>query len=144
MSQGSLEFFYIDVFKRLEHEVIGVGYRDLMNPSSHWFNVILRNLGASSKRLREILGLTMFGNFTAFSERVLGAFDPDMIIVFKGEMVSKRLLRILAVSGARLVYYNPDDPRYGGLARSFVDKGFLIATPSVKCVRIYMRWALGG
>jgi hypothetical protein len=123
MSQGSLELFYIDFFKRLEHEVIGVGYRDLMNPSSHWFNVILRNLGASSKRLREILGLTMFGNFTAFSERVLRAFDPDMILVFKSEMVSKRLLRILAESGARLVYYNPDDPRYGGLARSFVDKG---------------------
>jgi spore maturation protein CgeB len=138
--QGSLEFFYMDAFKRLGHEVIGLGYRDLVELSNHWLHVVLRNLGASSKRLREILSLTMFGSYTTFSERVLRAFDPDMILVFKGEMVSRRLLRILAESGARLVYYNPDDPRYGGLARGFVDEGFLIATPCVKCVRIYTRW----
>ena len=30
MLQGSLEFFYMDAFKRLGHEVIGLGYRNLV------------------------------------------------------------------------------------------------------------------
>ena len=139
-SSGGLEAMLARGLRRAGYRVAALGYEDFCGRPGLAGGVALRRLLVSPLRERLLAASPCLRAYNRAVARAVERLGPDLVLVVKGEALSRATLRLLRRHGAPcLAYLNPDEPRYMSLTLLYREEGFTLFTPCRPCLLFLRR-----